>query len=70
VTSELLTTREAASVLSLSAATLHTWRCKRGRIARDGLNGPQFLRIGRTIRYRRADLDAWMALHPILSRNG
>jgi predicted DNA-binding transcriptional regulator AlpA len=58
--SELLSTRDAARVLSLSPSTLDTWRCKRGRVSRDGISGPRFLRIGRTIRYRRADLEFWL----------
>ena len=45
----ILTTREAARVLGLSAATLETWRCK-------GM-GPKFVRIGlRKIGYWRRDL--------------
>lgn len=56
----LLTERQAAEFLQLSPATLSTWRSRRGRVARDGKQGPPFLRLGRSIRYRRADLDAWI----------
>src|SRR5260370_1374716 len=67
--SELLSTHQAAQILGLAATTLDTWRSKRGRITRDGLNGPRFLRIGRTIRYTRTDLEDWIALHPAFTRN-
>lgn len=36
----------------LSVATLNTWRTL-GR-------GPKFVRVGRLIRYRVSDLDAWL----------
>jgi excisionase family DNA binding protein len=48
-----LTPREAASYLRTSTSTL----AKR-RLSSDG---PAFTRIGRAIRYRREDLDAYMA---------
>lgn len=32
------------------------------RLDREG-RGPRVLRIGRIVRYARADLDAWMAAH-------
>jgi len=57
----LLTPRQAAAFLVLSEATLSTWRSRRGRVARDGKAGPKFLRAGRAIRYRQADLDSWLA---------
>jgi hypothetical protein len=67
--SELLSTQHAAELLGLSPATLNTWRSKRGRISRDGMNGPMFMRMGRTIRYRRSDLKAWIEAHPVFVRN-
>lgn len=48
----LLDTGEAAQYLTLSKITLVAWR-SRG-------HGPSFVRIGRSIRYRRADLDAFI----------
>jgi excisionase family DNA binding protein len=44
---------EAADYLRSSASTL-------AKARRSGL-GPTFVRIGRSVRYRRADLDSWMA---------
>jgi hypothetical protein len=56
----LLKPAEAAELLKLSLATLSTWRSRRGRVARDGLPGPPFVRLGRAIRYRPEDLAAWI----------
>ncbi len=48
----LLTTAEAAEILRLSQPHLEKMRIY-GR-------GPRFVRLGRAIRYRRADLLAWI----------
>ncbi len=47
------TAREAAVYLRTSPSTL----AKRRLVG----NGPKFCRVGRAIRYRKADLDAFMA---------
>jgi excisionase family DNA binding protein len=50
----LLNTVQAAVELGLSKSTLEHWRTVR--------KGPPFFRVGpRCIRYRRADLDAWLS---------
>lgn len=46
-----LTQREAASVLRISERTLERFRL-------DG-SGPQFVKAGRRVLYRRADIEAW-----------
>jgi hypothetical protein len=56
----LLTPRQAAAFLAISENTLSTWRSRRGRVSRDGKDGPRFCRAGRVIRYRRADLESWL----------
>lgn len=48
----LMTQRQTADYLGKVERTLERWR-------RDGV-GPRYLRVGRTIRYRRADVDAWL----------
>ena len=48
----LLNAREAAAWLRLGANTLAKWRIL-GK-------GPRFTRAGRSIRYRRADLEAFV----------
>ena len=56
---EILDTPEAASYLKLSAVTL-----ERRRIQGDG---PPYCKLGKSVRYRRADLDAWLASRLIRS---
>lgn len=53
-TSSLLTREEAANFLGLSTQTLATWACCK----RYGL---PYLKIGRKVAYRRADLEKWLA---------
>lgn len=51
---ELLTAKQAATVLNLSPVTLAKWRCAGG--------GPRFIRYtARCIRYLQADLDTWVS---------
>ena len=45
-------TREAALYLGLAVSTLNKWRCHGG--------GPQFLKLGRAVRYRKDDLDRFL----------
>lgn len=52
IPSRLLTTKEAADYLSLSTTTLEKFRVYGG--------GPQFVRLGRAVRYRDADLATWI----------
>lgn len=48
----LLTETEAAAILTISPATLRRWRWIE--------KGPQFVKIGGAVRYRRADLTAFI----------
>jgi len=48
----LLTRRQASEMLALSERTVERLRCS-------GL-GPKFVRCGRSIRYRVADLEEWI----------
>jgi len=52
--SELLDETEAADLLNLAPGTLSVWRST-GRYALP------FLKVGRRVRYRRADLEAWLS---------
>lgn len=47
-----LTTPEAAHYLGLAVSTLNKWRCHGG--------GPEFLKLGRAVRYRQDDLDRFL----------
>jgi excisionase family DNA binding protein len=57
---ELLDEKQAASHLTLSPGTLAVWRST-GRYALP------FLKVGRMVRYRRSDLDAWLEARARLS---
>lgn len=46
---KLLTPAEAAEMLGLDLSTLANWRCERRRVP--------FVKIGRTVRYRLADIE-------------
>ncbi|MEO0871716.1 MAG: helix-turn-helix domain-containing protein [Pseudomonadota bacterium] len=48
-----LTVVEAASYLGLAVSTLNKWRVYGG--------GPRFMRLGRAIRYRQSELDAFLS---------
>ncbi len=49
----LLTLREVAEILRVPCSTLYQWR-GRG-------HGPRAYRVGRHLRYRAEDVDAWIA---------
>ena len=57
---KLLKACDAAAYLAVSVATLRSWRLTRRR---GSTTGPVFIRFGRAIRYRVADLDAWVEQH-------
>ena len=48
----LLSTDEVSRVLVIPAGTLANWRSMG--------TGPRFLRVGRHVRYRRTDVEAWI----------
>jgi len=48
--------RHVAAQLQVKPGTLRKWRFL-GR-------GPQFLRVGRSIRYRVEDIESWLASRP------
>ncbi|QEZ47469.1 helix-turn-helix domain-containing protein [Cupriavidus oxalaticus] len=50
---DLLTNDEAAAYINVTPRTLEVWRCTN----RYSL---PYLKIGRLVRYRKADLDAWL----------
>ena len=47
-----LNERQAAKYLGVSAGTLRLWRSEN--------RSPRYFRAGKLIRFRRADLDAWI----------
>ncbi len=52
VSDQLLTTSQVAAYLQVPVATIHQWRY-RGE-------GPKAAKVGRHLRFRRVDLDAWL----------
>lgn len=52
--SKLLTRKEAAEVLGVCPETLAVWKCT-GRYALP------VVKVGRSVRYRLADLESWLA---------
>lgn len=59
----LLTTRQAAGMITdrLIRVTEGTLRVSRSRGRLLGQSAPTWVRIGRSVRYRRRDLDQWLA---------
>ncbi|MGE0311368.1 MAG: helix-turn-helix domain-containing protein [Lautropia sp.] len=55
---DMLTEGQAAAYLGLSPKTLPAWRCTK-RVALP------YVKIGAAIRYRRADLDAFIAANTV-----
>ena len=51
--SKLLTRAEAAEFLGVTAGTLAVWLC-------EGRYSLPVVRVGRSVRYRLADLEAWL----------
>ena len=49
----LVDDKEAAAILDVSPGTLGVWRST-------GRYNLPFIKVGRNVRYRRADLDAWL----------
>ena len=52
----LISAEQAADYLDVSTRTLANWRCR-------GFPNVPFSKIGRCIRYRLSDLDAYIAKH-------
>jgi hypothetical protein len=50
---ELIAPAAAAKMLHLRPATLTDWRLKK--------RGPRYVKVGRFVFYRRADISAWLA---------
>lgn len=58
--SSLLSEAETARCASVSTAALRKWR-------REG-KGPAFLKLGKLVRYRTADIEQWLAGCVVSSR--
>ncbi len=56
----LLSPAEVSEVLGVKEQTLAVWRCS-------GRHSLPFLKVGGSIRYRRADLEEWLAARTFMS---
>jgi excisionase family DNA binding protein len=54
----LLLPQEVADWLGIPLQTLYSWRVDTGE-----RRGPTGIKIGRHLRYRRADVEAWLDTH-------
>lgn len=54
---DLLSPADLAALLSVDERTLATWRTQK--------RGPDFVRLGRMVAYRRADVNAWVELNVV-----
>lgn len=57
--SSIMTVTQAADYLGLAVSTLNKWRCHGG--------GPVFIKMGRAVRYRVEDLEAFIQSRIIAS---
>lgn len=55
----VMTVVQAADYLGLAVSTLNKWRCHG--------SGPSFVKMGRSVRYRRKDLDQYMKFRTLSS---
>jgi predicted DNA-binding transcriptional regulator AlpA len=56
----LLDSKEAANILGCTQAALVFWRRKE--------SGPNFVRLGRLVRYRECDLIRWIERQTVIQR--
>jgi excisionase family DNA binding protein len=61
-TTPLMTPQEVADFLGMPLATLQSWRAQR--------TGPPGYRVGRHVRYRREDVEAWLEERSDAARRG
>lgn len=59
-TRELMDESALAAFIGVAVQTLQKWRWQR--------SGPAFVKIGRLVRYRRADVERWLDAQTVTSR--
>ncbi len=64
IASSTLTEPDTAAYIGMSRAFLRAARTGRGTA------GPPYIKIGRSVRYLVADLDAWVTAHRVGTRDG
>ena len=63
INSHVLTDPEAAQYIGMSISFLRQSRMDGARLNRT--QGPIYLKIGRSVRYKKDDLDAWLDEHRV-----
>lgn len=61
---EILTEYEAAKYIGMSQSFLNADRSNGHR--KNRTKGPVFLKLGRSIRYRKIDLDEWLQVNRVI----
>lgn len=61
---EILTENEAAKYIGMSQSFLNADRSNGHR--KNRTKGPVFLKLGRSIRYRKTDLDEWLKINRVV----
>lgn len=56
-TAPFLDEKSLCALLSISSVTATKWRAK--------AKGPPFIKVGRLVRYRRSDVEAWLRVNTI-----
>ena len=57
---DLINEKDAARWLGLSVSTLQAWRYRQTSGRDQGCDYPPFYRLGSAVRYKRAELTAWV----------
>lgn len=60
MSADLLSTDELAEMLGVPLSTVYGWNYTR--------TGPKVIKVGRRCRYRRSDVEAWLASHEVERR--
>ena len=59
----LIREHQAARLLGVKPTTLTAWRCR-------GETGPPFVKVGRLVRYRPADIEAFIRTNTVRTNRG
>lgn len=65
---DIITTDEAAELIGVKPSTLRSWR--NGTPEQRRTAPPSFLSLGRTVRYSRTDVLAWLEARKTHTRSG
>lgn len=55
----MISPKQAAETFGLNEGTLANWRSQK--------RGPKYYKVGRLVKYRLEDVEAWVNKHPVLT---